>query len=71
MLGTGATNRMYPYLEAFMAHKTLKELGFVFKGESLDDLSAEAFILVESEIRKLETERMKRSQRNGRHQRKP
>jgi|LakMenE01Jun11ns_1017448.scaffolds.fasta_scaffold9044254_2 hypothetical protein len=64
-------NETYPYLEAYMAHKSLKDLGFTFQGESLDDLSSEAFILIESEIKRLENDKVRRSQRNGRHKSKP
>lgn len=54
-ISVGATgrNKTYPLVEEYFTRKALKECGYVFDANEIDDVTAHAFFVIDVELKRL------------------
>ena len=60
------SNESSPYIMEFFMRQRLSKLGFTTNFDDLDSVSAEIFLLIDSEIEKYKSEAMKKPTRGRR-----
>lgn len=66
MAGASGRNRAAHLVEEFLTFRQLSQLGFQFDGENLSDIEAQAFLVIDAEIKRQEIQKQKRAKRGRR-----